>query len=66
MKTPRINKLLVGEALVGEGSEVAHIDLLIGPRAPRADGLPLGRLLQTRQERRLLLARTSSYDHVAH
>ena len=27
-----INKTLVGESLVGEGNEVAHIDLLIGPR----------------------------------
>ncbi|HEY8259801.1 MAG TPA: aldehyde-activating protein, partial [Methylosinus sp.] len=26
-----INKLLVGESLVGEGNEVAHIDLLMGP-----------------------------------
>ena len=30
-----INKLLVGESLVGEGNEVAHIDLLIGPRQRR-------------------------------
>jgi len=28
-----INKLLVGESVVVEGSEVAHIDLLIGPKA---------------------------------
>jgi 5,6,7,8-tetrahydromethanopterin hydro-lyase len=28
----KINKLLVGESLVGEGNEVAHIDLMIGPR----------------------------------
>lgn len=27
-----INKVMVGEALVGEGNEVAHIDLLMGPR----------------------------------
>ena len=27
-----IDKTLVGESLVGEGNEVAHIDLLIGPR----------------------------------
>lgn len=27
-----INKTMVGESLVGEGNEVAHIDLLIGPR----------------------------------
>jgi len=28
----KINKLCVGESLVGDGNEVAHIDLLIGPR----------------------------------
>ena len=27
-----IDKVLVGEALVGDGNEVAHIDLIIGPR----------------------------------
>src|SRR6187431_2163057 len=28
----KISKVLVGESLVGDGNEVAHIDLLIGPR----------------------------------
>ena len=28
----KINKTLVGESLVGDGNEVAHIDLMIGPR----------------------------------
>jgi len=28
----KINKLCVGESLVGDGNEVAHIDLIIGPR----------------------------------
>src|SRR5262244_4151663 len=28
----KINGLCVGESLIGEGNEVAHIDLLIGPR----------------------------------
>jgi len=27
-----INKVVVGEALVGDGNEVAHIDLIMGPR----------------------------------
>lgn len=27
-----INRVMVGESLVGDGNEVAHIDLLIGPR----------------------------------
>ena len=33
----KINKLLVGESLVGDGNEVAHIDLLIGPRGSPAE-----------------------------
>jgi 5,6,7,8-tetrahydromethanopterin hydro-lyase len=32
MAMARINKVCVGESLVGDGNEVAHIDLLIGPR----------------------------------
>ncbi len=33
----KIQKLLVGESLVGEGNEVAHIDLIIGPRGSAAE-----------------------------
>src|SRR3954468_22242259 len=32
MAMAKINGVCVGESLVGEGNEVAHIDLLIGPR----------------------------------
>ncbi len=32
-----INKMLVGESLVGEGNEVAHIDLILGPRGSAAE-----------------------------
>src|ERR1700731_1406592 len=28
----KITKMCVGESLIGEGNEVAHIDLIIGPR----------------------------------
>jgi 5,6,7,8-tetrahydromethanopterin hydro-lyase len=28
----KINRMMVGESLVGDGNEVAHIDLIIGPR----------------------------------
>lgn len=28
----KIDRLMVGEALVGDGAEVAHIDLIMGPR----------------------------------
>jgi len=34
---PKISKVSVGEALVGEGNEVAHIDLIIGPRGSPAE-----------------------------
>ena len=33
----KINKLMVGESLVGEGNEVAHIDLIFGPRGSAAE-----------------------------
>ena len=31
----KITKMLVGESLVGDGNEVAHIDLIIGPGVPQ-------------------------------
>jgi 5,6,7,8-tetrahydromethanopterin hydro-lyase len=34
---PKIDRLMVGEALVGDGNEVAHIDLIIGPRGSAAE-----------------------------
>lgn len=34
---PKIDRLLVGEALVGDGNEVAHIDLILGPRGSSAE-----------------------------
>jgi 5,6,7,8-tetrahydromethanopterin hydro-lyase len=34
---PRIDRMRVGEALVGDGNEVAHIDLIIGPRGSAAE-----------------------------
>ena len=33
----KITKMLVGESLVGDGNEVAHIDLIIGPRGTPAE-----------------------------
>src|ERR1700723_2173400 len=33
----KIHKLLVGESLVGDGNEVAHIDLILGPRGSAAE-----------------------------
>jgi 5,6,7,8-tetrahydromethanopterin hydro-lyase len=37
MAMPKISKLCVGESLVGEGNEVAHIDLIMGPRGSAAE-----------------------------
>src|SRR3981189_1705059 len=33
----KVNGLCVGESLVGEGNEVAHIDLIMGPRGSSAE-----------------------------
>lgn len=33
----KIDRVLVGEALVGDGNEVAHIDLIMGPRGSAAE-----------------------------
>ena len=33
----KITKMLIGESLVGDGNEVAHIDLIIGPRGTPAE-----------------------------
>src|SRR6202045_157277 len=33
----KVTKLCVGESLIGEGNEVAHVDLLIGPRGSAAE-----------------------------
>ena len=32
-----INKVCVGESLIGDGNEVAHIDLIMGPRGSAAE-----------------------------
>jgi 5,6,7,8-tetrahydromethanopterin hydro-lyase len=37
MENRKINKVLIGEALIGEGNEVAHVDLIIGPRGSGAE-----------------------------
>ncbi len=33
----KINKVMVGESLVGDGNEIAHIDLILGPRGSAAE-----------------------------
>ena len=37
MEASKIFKVLVGEALVGDGNEVAHVDLIMGPRGRGAE-----------------------------
>jgi len=52
----KINKLLVGESLVGEGNEVAHIDLLIGPRGSAAEAAFANALVNNKDGFTTLLA----------
>lgn len=33
----KINRVMVGESLVGDGNEIAHIDLIVGPRGSAAE-----------------------------
>lgn len=33
----KIDRVMVGEALVGDGNEVAHVDLIMGPRGSAAE-----------------------------
>ncbi len=33
----KIDRVLVGESLVGDGNEVAHVDLIMGPRGSAAE-----------------------------
>ena len=33
----KIDRVMVGESLVGDGNEVAHIDLILGPRGSAAE-----------------------------
>src|SRR3954464_2536742 len=49
MAMAKINKLCVGESLVGEGNEVAHIDLIMGPRGSAAEA-PFAHALTNNKE----------------
>lgn len=37
LEMAKVNKVMLGESLVGDGNEVAHIDLMIGPRGSAAE-----------------------------
>jgi len=53
---PLVNKVMVGEALVGDGDEVAHIDLLIGPRGSAVEAAFCNRLTDNKDGFMSLLA----------
>jgi 5,6,7,8-tetrahydromethanopterin hydro-lyase len=52
----KINKLLVGESLVGDGNEVAHIDLILGPRGSAAESAFANALVNNKDGFTTLLA----------
>src|SRR5215467_5878622 len=52
----KISKVMVGEALTGDGNEVAHIDLIIGPRGSAAEAAFCSTLTSQREGVNGLLA----------
>ena len=52
----KVTKVLVGESLVGDGNEVAHIDLIIGPRGSAAEAAFCNTLTSQREGVNGLLA----------
>ena len=52
----KINKVMVGESLVGDGNEVAHIDLIMGPRGSAAETAFCGALTNNKDGFTSLLA----------
>src|SRR4030088_2506290 len=56
MAMAKVNGLCVGESLVGEGNEVAHIDLLIGPRGSAAETAFANALVHNKDDFTALLA----------
>ncbi len=51
-----INKVCVGESLVGDGNEVAHIDLIMGPRGSAAEAAFCNALTNNKEGFTALLA----------
>lgn len=52
----KINCVMVGESLVGEGNEVAHIDLIMGPRGSAAEAAFCNGLINQKEGHNVLLA----------
>lgn len=51
-----VNKTMVGEYLTGEGNEVAHIDLIMGPRGSAAETAFCNGLVNNKEGHNTLLA----------
>jgi 5,6,7,8-tetrahydromethanopterin hydro-lyase len=51
-----VDRVLVGESLVGEGNEVAHIDLIMGPRGSAAEAAFCSALTNAKEGHSTLLA----------
>src|ERR671915_1656333 len=51
-----INRVLVGESLVGDGNEVAHVDLIMGPRGSAAETAFCNALSNNKEGHSTLLA----------
>jgi 5,6,7,8-tetrahydromethanopterin hydro-lyase len=56
MMAKKINGVMVGESLVGEGNEVAHIDLIMGPRGSAAETAFCNGLINQKEGHNALLA----------
>lgn len=56
MNGSKIDRVLVGEALVGEGKESAHIDLIMGPRGSAAEAAFCNTLTNQKRGDNALLA----------
>ncbi len=52
----KITKLCVGESLVGDGNEIAHIDLIMGPRGSAAESAFANALVNNKDGFTTLLA----------
>ncbi len=52
----KITKLCVGESLVGDGNEIAHIDLIMGPRGSVAESAFANALVNNKDGFTTLLA----------
>jgi len=56
MHVTKIDHVMVGEALVGEGNEVAHVDLIMGPRGSAAESAFCATLTNQKRGDNALLA----------